>query len=442
MIFVLNKNKLPISPCSEATARKLLENKRAVVHKIYPFTIRLKEQKSSTDSSEYRLKIDYGSRHTGIAILRNSEVIWLAQIHHKTTIKDDLESRRGSRRSRRNRHTRYRKPRFSNRRKEEGWLPPSLISRVDNITNFITKIIKLCPITHISYENVKFDTQLMQNPEISGIEYQQGELQGYEVREYLLEKWGRKCVYCGAKDVPLQIEHIIPKARGGTNRVSNLTLACEKCNQLKNTKTALEFGHPEIQKQAKQSLKDAAAVTATRWAVYRRLLNFKLPVECGTGGRTKYNRVKLNLPKDHHFDAICIGVSTPEIIKFGTSTVLHIKARGRGKRQMMQPNKYGFPRIKKDGNLAATRDRHKVHFGIQTGDMVKVNVPDSARTKHKGLCTTGIASCKSAKSGTFHVKDKKVEGLIDVSHKYLKVLQRSDGYEYSVEKLNFGEKVM
>ena len=31
----------------------------------------------------------------------------------------------------------------------------------------------------------------MENAEISGVEYQQGELQGYEVREYLLEKWGR-----------------------------------------------------------------------------------------------------------------------------------------------------------------------------------------------------------------------------------------------------------
>jgi hypothetical protein len=159
MIFVLNKNKVPISPCSEVTARKLLENKKAIVHKVYPFTIRLKEFKTSIDHSEYRLKIDYGSRHTGIAILRNHSVIWLAQLHHKTTIKNDLDSRRSLRRGRRGRHTRYRKSRFNNRKRSDGWLPPSLISRVDNIVNFVSKLRKLCPITHISYENVKFDNK-------------------------------------------------------------------------------------------------------------------------------------------------------------------------------------------------------------------------------------------------------------------------------------------
>ena len=66
----------------------------------------------------------------------------------------------------------------------------------------------------------------MQNPEISGIEYQQGTLQGYEIREYLLEKFGRKCCYCGKENIPLEIEHIIPKSRGGTNRIDNLCLAC------------------------------------------------------------------------------------------------------------------------------------------------------------------------------------------------------------------------
>ena len=104
----------------------------------------------------------------------------------------------------------------------------------------------------------------MQNPEISGVEYQQGELQGYELREYLLEKWGRKCAYCGKKDIPLEIEHIIPKSRGGTDRVSNLTIACNKCNLKKDNKTAEEFGHPEIQKKANQSLKATAFMNVVK----------------------------------------------------------------------------------------------------------------------------------------------------------------------------------
>ena len=179
MIFVLNKNKQLLNPCHPAVARKLLGMGKAVIHKKYPFIIRLKELKKSESNAKFRLKIDYGSRHTGLAILNGSKVTWLAQIHHKTNIKKNMDSRRAMRRARRNRKLRYRKPRFLNRKRNDGWIPPSLQSRVDNIKNWVIRLRKLCPLTHISYENVKFDTQLMQNPEISVIEYQQGELQGY-----------------------------------------------------------------------------------------------------------------------------------------------------------------------------------------------------------------------------------------------------------------------
>src|SRR5207302_4250775 len=130
---------------------------------------------------------------------------------------------------------------------------------------WIMRLKRFCPVAAISLELVKFDTQALQNPEMSGVEYQQGTLAGYELREYLLEKWDRKCAYCGANQVSLQIEHIVPLARGGSNRVSNLTLACESCNQAKNTQTAIEFGYPAVQAQAKCTLRDAAAVNAMRW---------------------------------------------------------------------------------------------------------------------------------------------------------------------------------
>jgi hypothetical protein len=116
--------------------------------------------------------------------------------------------------------------------------------------------------------------QAMVNPEISGVEYQQGTLAGYEIKEYLLQKWGRQCAYCKAKSIPLQVEHIIPRSRGGTKRVSNLTVACEDCNQSKNNLTAAEFGHPNIQKQALRPLKDATAVNATRYAIVAALQDF------------------------------------------------------------------------------------------------------------------------------------------------------------------------
>lgn len=140
-------------------------------------------------------------------------------------------------------------------------------------------------------ETVRFDRQKMQNPEISGVEYQQGELQGYEVRQYLLEKWGRKCAYCGKKNTPLEVEHIVPKSRGGSNRVSNLTLACIPYNQKKNQQTAAEFGYPNIQAKAKQPLKDAAAVNATRYAIGRAIQSVGLATSFWSGGRTQKNRI-------------------------------------------------------------------------------------------------------------------------------------------------------
>ena len=140
-------------------------------------------------------------------------------------------------------------------------------------------------------ELVRFDTQKRQNPEISGVEYQQGTLFGYEVREYLLLQWGHKCAYCGEKGA--EIDHIKPKARGGSDRISNLTLACHECNQKKGDKPVEVFlkNKPKIvkkiQEQCKTPLKDAACVNATRWSLYNQRKKFGLPVETGTGGQTR-----------------------------------------------------------------------------------------------------------------------------------------------------------
>ncbi|MBC8458271.1 MAG: HNH endonuclease, partial [Deltaproteobacteria bacterium] len=367
-VFVLDTNKQPLAPCHPARARQLLGKGKAIVYRRYPFTIILKREVKEADavaseakqSQPFRLKIDPGSKTTGIAIVNDSsgEVIFAAEVQHRgQQIKGSLDSRRATRRSRRNRKTRYRKPRFNNRRQLEGGLPPSLMSRVYNIETWVARLRRYCPITAISLELVRFDTQAMVNPEISGIEYQQGELFGYEVREYLLEKFGRKCAYCGAENIPLQVEHIIPKTRGGSNRVSNLTIACKECNQRKGNQTAEEFGYPEVQEQAQKPLTDAAAVNATRWQLYRRIITTGLPIEVGTGGQTKYNRSIRELPKTHWLDATCVGASTPEVLKVeGIAPLIIIAAMnevnrrsgssGHGSRQICRVNRFGFPRTK------------------------------------------------------------------------------------------------
>lgn len=250
-VFVLDTNKRPLMPCTPARARKLLKAGKAAVYRRFPFTIILKYP-VDPDDQPIQAKIDPGSKTTGMALVahfqRGKFVIWAAELTHRgEQIRARLLARQQVRRSRRHRKTRYRPARFNNRRRPEGWLPPSIKSCVDNIMTWLDKLYRFTPFISLSMELVKFDTQKLQNPEVSGVEYQQGELMGYEVREYLLEKWGRKCAYCGAKNIPLEIEHIVPKSRGGSNRVSNLALACVACNREKGNRTAAEFGYPGIQ---------------------------------------------------------------------------------------------------------------------------------------------------------------------------------------------------
>jgi len=411
-IFVLDTEKKPLAPCHPAVARKLLREGKAAIFKRYPFTIILKEVKENAQP-DFRLKIDPGSRVTGLAIVQESigSIVWAGEIEHKGhLVKKRLEDRRSLRRNRRSRKTRYRKPRFLNRIRAEGWLPPSLESRIANTITWTIRIGKLCPLTAFSLELVKFDTQKMQNPEISGTEYQQGELYGYEIREYLLEKWNRTCAYCGKRDVPLQIEHIIPRSRGGTNRISNLTIACEKCNLKKGNKTAEEFGYSQIQQKARLPLKDAAAVNSTRWAVFNELKQIGLPIECSSGGRTKWNRTRLKLPKEHWIDAACVGESIPLAESFRDIVVNKIKAMGYGNRQICTTDKYGFP--------IRHRKREKSFMGFQTGDLVKAQIP---KGKYEGV-HFGRVNIRHRPSFCM--------GKMDVHPKYLQLIQRADGYGY------------
>jgi 5-methylcytosine-specific restriction endonuclease McrA len=421
MVFVIDAKRHPLDMCHESTARKLLRQGKAAIFRMYPFTIVLKREvpEAELPGTNYRIKIDYGSCHTGLAILKGENVVWLGQVEHRTDIKAKMDKRRGYRRRRRTANLRHRAPRFDNRTRPKGWLPPSLMSRVQNIETWVRRLSAVCPIGFISYENVKFDTQKLQDPNISGVEYQQGTLFGYEIRGYLSEKFGHKCCYCGVSEgsgVKFEVEHIVPKSRGGSNRISNLAWSCHDCNARKGNQTAEEFGRPDVQEQAKAPLRDAAMVTATRWKVYEVLKSFSLPVECGTGGMTAYNRKRLNVSKDHYYDAACVGVSTPDALYVKAHDVLMIAATGRGQHCRTNVNASGFPR----GYLK----RQKQFFGFQTGDIAKAVVPSG---KKAGVYV-GRVSCRV--SGSFDIRGTsgRVQGI---NHKYFLALHRSDGYSYS-----------
>ena len=421
-VFVIDTNKQPLNPCQPSVARKLLKQKKAVIFRRYPFTLMLNKTVENPQTESIELKLDPGSRTTGIALVQNNKVIWGAELTHRgQAIKASLESRRSLRRSRRNRHTRYRQPRFLNRKRSEGWLAPSLQHRVETTLTWVKRIIKFVPITGITQELVRFDLQKLENPEISGIEYQQGELQGYEVREYLLEKWQRKCAYCGAENIPLQVEHIHSKAKGGSNRISNLCLACEKCNLKKGTQDieTLLANKPDVLRrvlsQSKLPLKDAAAVNSTRWSLLNRLKEVGLPVSTGSGGLTKFNRTRLALPKTHWLDAACVGKI--DLLKILVRQPLLIQATGHGSRQMCRTDKFGFP--------SRYVPSYKFIKGFQTGDIVKSVV---IKGKKIGIYFGRVAV---RSSGSFNVtlKGAIVQGI---SYKYCTTIHKKDGYLYAI----------
>jgi 5-methylcytosine-specific restriction endonuclease McrA len=366
-----------------------------------------------------RIKIDPGSKTTGLALVDDlaGQVLWAAELTHRgEQVKERLARRRAGRRSRRARHTRYRPARFLKRRRRAGWVSPSLASRVQHVVTWVEQLRRRCPINASGLELVKFATQLLHNPEISGIEYQQGTLAGYEVRESLLEKWGHQCAHCKHANVPLQIEHMRPRSRQGSDALWNLTLSCEACNLRKGTQTAAEFGFPELEAAGKRPLRDAAAVNTTRWALYRRLQELGVPIEVGTGGRTKWTRTVRGLPKTHWIDAACVGASTPQTLQVIGVRPLLVKATDRHSRQMCRTNALGLP----DPAPEAT----SVVAGFRTGDLVRAAVPASsvkAGTYVGRMAARATGSCNITTAA----------GTIQGIHvRYCRPLQRGDGFTY------------
>jgi 5-methylcytosine-specific restriction endonuclease McrA len=423
-VFVLDAHKQALNPIHPGRARLLLKQGKAAVYRRYPFTIILASAVEQPTFRPLRIKVDPGSRTTGIALVddHTGAIVWAAELTHRgEQIKRDLDKRCAARRSRRQRKTRYRKSRFANRRKRTGTLPPSLESRVCNVLTWVHRLMRLCPVTAISQELARFDTQALEQPDIEGVEYQQGSLKGYELREYILLKWSHQCAYCDAHDVPLELDHVQPRAKHGTDRVSNLTLACQSCNRRKGNRDVREFLHDDPARLARilvhlqAPLRDAAAVNATRWALNTRLKLLGLPVECGSGGLTKYNRVLRELDKTHWLDAANVGRSTPASLIIKDIIPWHITATGHGSRQMCRMDKYGFPRT-------GPKQRKRVH-GFQTDDLVRAVVTSGTKQG------TYVGKVAVRTRGVFNITTAQ-SVVTDIHHRYCTLEARADGYTY------------
>jgi 5-methylcytosine-specific restriction endonuclease McrA len=420
MVFVLSKNKKPLAPTSNAKARILLKRGKALIHSLCPFVIRLKEQKECSES--FTIKLDVGASTTGVARVDAKKAFFFFElIHRGKAIKKSLDSRRARRRGSRGRNTRYRAPRFDNRTRPVGWLAPSVKSRADNVINFVKKIQRYIPLNAATIERVSFDTSSMTNGEkLYGAEFQQGELFQTKSRKYIFNKHNGKCVYCGGKGQ--EVEHIISKAKGGTNSIWNLTFSCNDCNIKKGTLSLKEFGKMMRKNyghlEPRKTPKHASIIQSARTYTIKSIAKL-MAVETGEGWETSLNRIEQNLPKEHYYDAMCIGNNSNYVV--ATNEVIEIKSQGRGSRQMCRMDKFGFPRTKPKSN--------KTVKGFQTGDIVKAVVPSGLK-EGKYFGRVAVRS-----SGYFNIttKEQTIQG---VGHKHCRVLQRNDGYAYQKRSIN------
>ncbi len=237
----------------------------------------------------------------------------------------------------------------------------------------------------------------------------------------MLNKWDGQCAYC-EKEGSLEVEHLIPRSRGGSNRVSNLVIACRACNTQKGTLNLEEFLRKKpaqlkrIEAQLKIPLHDTAAVNATKYRLLEELKQFGYPVETGSGAQTSFNRKAQELDKAHWIDAACVGDSG-SCIRVPALKPLRIKCAGHGTRQVCRTDKYGFPRLHKS-------TRAKTFFGFKTGDIVQANILTG---KNKGQ-HQGRVACRATGSFDLKTADTKLGG---VSHRFLTRIFRLDGYEYT-----------
>ena len=304
MVYVISKNGQPLMPTkNHAKVRILLKNKKAKVVKRCPFTIQLAYD-STNYTQDITLGVDSGSKHIGLSATTKDKVLFESDVVLRNDIVDLLSTRRQNRRTRRNHKTRYRKPRFNNRKRKDGWLAPSVQNKVDTHLTVIRKVHEILPVTKIIVEVAAFDIQKIKNPTISGTDYQKGEqLDFWNVREYVLFRDGHTCQCCKgkSKDKILNVHHIESRHTGG-NAPNNLITLCETCH------TGYHKGTVRLPKTIHRgmSFKDATFMGIMRWASYNKLKEIYPNVRLTYGYVTKNTRIENGLPKDHYIDARCI----------------------------------------------------------------------------------------------------------------------------------------
>ena len=404
----------PLMPCHPARARKLLRNGRAVPHHIRGiFGIRLLDrQRDQCQVQDTSLNIDAGSAISGFAIVQDDNgqrtVLALVELRHRAkAIKSTMTGRSQHRRSRRGR-LRHRAPRFNNRRREPGTLPPSVNSIRINAMRVVDTLCRIYPISSISIERYKFDTQLMQDPDIRGVEYQRGTLFGWQIRAYIFDRDQGRCVYCQRRNVRLELDHVRPRATG-SDRVGNLVASCRDCNVKKANQPVEEFldDQPDLlarilERLQRSDLASAAHVNAALPAIVRDLWTLGRPISSANAASVAWKRRQLNVPKSHCYDAALQGQSFDTIVSLPSQALVLRPNNGRAK-QKANVNKDGTPDgkpFREQQRLPKHLRRHNPapgHAGRrQRHGQQLISTGDTVTLEHHGRRHTGRAVIKSA----------------------------------------------
>ena len=303
MVYVLNINGEPLMPTKKhGMVRHFLKDGLAKVVQRTPFTIQLLYE-SDNYTQPVNLGIDAGTKHVGLSATTENEVLFEAETQLRTDIQGLISTRREARRARRNRKTRYRQPRFDNRKKPEGWLPPSIQNKVDAHVKLVDMVCKILPISKITVEVAQFDIQKLKNPDIEGEQYQQGEqLNFWNVREYIFYRDNHTCQYCKgkSKDNILNVHHIRSRKTQG-DRPGNLITLCKTCHDKLHKENLENYFQPKD-----KGFKDESQATILRWFIYNRIKEKHSNVSLTFGYITKSTRIENGLPKSHAVDARCI----------------------------------------------------------------------------------------------------------------------------------------
>ena len=331
--YVLNKRGEPLMPCSPGKARILLKQQKACVVKRTPFTIKLLHG-SAGYKQPITLGVDAGSKHVGLSASTEKRELYSEEFTPRNDVVELLSTRRQNRRSRRNRKTRYRAPRFNNRihSKHKGWLAPSVEVKIQEHITVIKRICRILPVTLVRVETAEFDTQRLKamlagKPLPVGTDYQLGEMYDeYNVRQYVLKRDNYTCQCCGAhttakKAVKLHVHHLESRKVGG-NAPSNLITLCTTChNNLHKGKITLDG------KKRGKTLRDAAFMGIMRNTLLTRLRNeLHIPVQNTYGYITKLLREQNDIKKSHVNDARCISkhpLAEPCSICYRTKAIRH-----------------------------------------------------------------------------------------------------------------------